>query len=550
MIDKATKRWIRNAADERAASRGCRFDESRGQHVIDFAAKYLKLYEGDEYAGKPLIAHPWQVEATMRMFGWVKKNERYGRDIRRFRQGSFWIAKKNFKSPTLAWWGLYLWCADGEPGQKVYLAAKDGQQSREIAGKHVIEMLNQSPELLAKCELNKSLMQLTHLPTRSILKPISSADSKTQKAKEGLNGSILVDETHVVDREFMSRISRAGISRSEPLLIEVSTAGDDPLSYGKERFDYGHRVNKGEVDDDAHLFLAYTAPQDLTDEALSADPCKYGRMANPAWGLTVNEEEFLQDYRQSKESLTTLADFKKYRLNIWQQTSNPLIPMGEWAQCQREYMLADLLGRTCYGGLDLSKTRDTTALFLVFPEDDGEMVKTWCFYWLPRATAERLRNDVGYVEWSKHGHIVLTDGDVVDYNFVRKQIQSIRDQFDLRKVGYDGTYAEQLMQRLAEEDGMPLDQQEKFPQTMMNFAGPTAMLLRMVTSGKLHHPGNPLLTWQIGNTNAKTDANQNMRPVKPEFGDIRTIDGPVAGIMALEMWNRHGRYTQPTIELI
>ena len=84
----------------------------------------------------------------------------------------------------------------------------------------------------------------------------------------------------------------------------------------------------------------------------------------------------------------------------------------------------------------------------------------------------------------------------------------------------------------------------------MNFAGPTAMLLRMVTAGTLRHPGNPLLTWQAGNVNAKTDANQNMRPIKPPFGDIRTIDGLVAGIMALEMWNRYGRAVAPSISVL
>src|SRR5262245_35250237 len=170
-MDGVTREWIRCAADERAIAAGCRFDPERGQHVLEFARRFLRLYEG-EYAGQPLEPLDWQIEVTMHLFGWVRYSERWGRDIRRFTRASIWIPKKNGKSPTLAWWGLYLLVADDEHGRKVFLGAKDGAQAREIAGKHAIEMVLASPELLAECSINRTLMQITHEPTRSILKPM------------------------------------------------------------------------------------------------------------------------------------------------------------------------------------------------------------------------------------------------------------------------------------------------------------------------------------------------------------------------------------------
>lgn len=536
-MDSATKRWIRNASDERAAAAGCFFDEAAGQHVIDFAAKYLKLYEG-ECAGQPLVAADWQIEATMRLFGWMKPSERWGRNVRRFRRAGIWLPKKSGKSPTLAWWAIYLLVADGEQGQKVYLAAKDGTQARDIAGKHVVEMVNASDHLRRVCSINKSLLQVTHEPSRSILKPISSSDSKAQKAKEGLNGSVMIDETHVVDREFVARISRAGISRSEPMHIEVSTAGNDPESYGKEMFDYGARVAEGTVQDESFFYLAYAAPQDLTDADLAADPVKWGKMANPAWGRLNGGEEYIDDYNRSRRSISELADFKMYRLNVWQATSNPWLRMNYWNANRRDYKAEDLLGRDCYGGLDLAKTRDTTSLSLVFPEDDGTY-KLLVYYWLPEARAHELSKEIGYLEWAAQGWIKLTPGNVCDYGFVRAEINAIRERFNLLKVGFDGTYAAQLMQRLAEEDGMDLTAQEKIPQTIMNFAGPMAAMERMVTDGTLLHNGNPLLTWQAGNTCVYRDANENMRPVKDKGGSKRTIDGVVASMMALAMAQKY-----------
>ena len=552
-VDAVTKRWIRNASDERAVANGCRFNEERGQHVIDFAETYLKLYEGDQ-AGEALIARDWQIEATMRLFSWERHSDRWGRWIRRFNKAGIWVPKKNKKSPTLAWWALYLLIADGEKGQKVFFGAKDGAQAREIAGKHAIEMALASPELMSECKINNTLMQITHLPTRSILKPLSSSDSKSQKAKEGLNGSILIDETHVVDQAFLDRISRAGISRSEPLIIQVSTAGNDPESYGKKERDYGAQIAdcfNGEHDE-RYFFLEYAAPQDLSDDDLAEDPIKYGQLANPAWGHTVGEDEYVDDYQRSRVSISELANFKMYRLNVWQASENPWLNMSDWQACQRNYTADDLTGRECWGGLDLAKTRDTTALALLFPDgsdDDGNVIlKQLVYFWLPEAMARKMRDKVRYLEWASDGHLILTPGNTTDYNFVRKTIIELSDKFNVQNIAYDDHYADQLIQRLIEEDGLPIEKEVKFPQTMSHFAGPTAAYERAVIDRRLLHNGNPLLTWQAGNTTVKEDNNANMRPVKAKHGDYRTIDGVVAGIMAMGLWIA-SEGTEPTGEV-
>src|SRR5687767_9814294 len=106
--DPVTKRWMRDASDELAVRNGCWFDEDRGQFVVDWLYDYLRLYEGED-AGKPFeCKHDWQYETTMRLFGWVRHSEEWGRDIRRFRKGVVFIPKKNKKSPTLSAWCVYV----------------------------------------------------------------------------------------------------------------------------------------------------------------------------------------------------------------------------------------------------------------------------------------------------------------------------------------------------------------------------------------------------------------------------------------------------------
>jgi len=531
-IDSLTKSWLRNAADERAASRGCRFDAARGQHVIDFAADNLCLYEG-EFAGQPLIARDWQIEATMRLYGWVRWSERLGRWVRRFRNASIWIPKKNKKSPTLAWWGLYQLCGDGEMGAKVFFLSKDGKQVRENSVRHAVEMCEGSPILAAECAINKVEQRILHLPTRSILQALTGCNVKTQQSKEGLNGDLMCDETHVVDREFVSVVSRAGISRSEPVFIRVSTVGDDPESYGREDWERGTKIEQGEIDDDATLFMFWGAPQDLSDGDLAADPEKWGKLANPAWGHTIDRDEFVADFRRSAASPRELSKFKKYRLNIWQNSASPWISSADWAACLGEFWLSDLKGQRCYLGLDLAKTRDTSALAYLFPPTDEHPWRISVQYWLPFARAKELAEKVRYQEWADEEWIVLTEGTSCDYAFIRAAVRQAFEEFDVQMLSYDEKYAEPHTDWLINHDGLDEDRFFRFPQTIMHFAGPTAAFERLVIDHQLEHDGNPVLAWQVGNTQVKEDVNANMRPVKPKNGLIQTIDGVVAGIMGL-----------------
>jgi phage terminase large subunit-like protein len=562
-----TTAWMRNAADERAVAHGCRFDVLRGAYTVWWIERYCRLYEG-EWAGQPLVLHgcrdcstawpipdawdaaaeraameraeayaacvaaghfcDWQYDVFMRLFGWAKHSDHWAREVRRFRKASVWCAKKSKKSPSLAALALYLLCGDGEQGNHVYLGAKDGMQAREIAGKHTVEMVKASAELTGECGVNLNLMRVTHWATRSTLQPLSSSNQRTQKSKEGLNGSILIDETHVVDRDFIRRVSRAGISRSEPIHAEFSTAGNDPESYGKERYDHGTAVNAGNAVEEDLLFVDYSAPQDLSDEDLAADPEKYARMANPALGHTVNIEELLSDYESSRRSVRLLADFKMYRLDIWQRSAAPWLNPIEWDACRRDFTEADMEGLPCCAGLDLARKSDMSAFVLVFRNDD--VFHQLAYFWLPRAKAEEWNNLASYLDWSRGGHLKLTDGDVADFNVIEQDIIEKCRRFKPEKICYDEKYAEEITQRIETETGV---ERLAFPQTMMNYARPSADYDRLLAEQKLLHNGNPVLTWQAGNATVKSDNNQNIRPVKPDPSSFKSVDGIQAGIMGL-----------------
>jgi phage terminase large subunit-like protein len=528
-IDEVTQRWIDNEADEKAAFNGCRFDEDRGQEVVNWLYTYLRLYEG-ECAGQQFECLDWQYDATMRMFGWVRFSERWNREIRRFRRASIWIPKKNKKSPTLAAWALYMFAGDGEQGQKCYLAAKDGTQARDIAGKHAIEMCKSSPELMAECAINKSKMQITHVPSRSILMPLSSDDERSQQSKEGLNGSSFVDETHVVDGKFIARIIRAGISRSEPIHAEMSTVGNDPDSYGKQQWDYGKEVEAGRIEDQSLLFMHFGIDEKTTDKEIADDPAKFGKIANPAWGHTVNEEEFLDDFNMSKVTVARFADFKMYRLNQWQQATNPWLSLHDWDACPAVEGELPTDADT-FGGLDLSKTTDFTSWVLYQP---GDLPRCRGHYWIPEQRAYELQRErnIPIFDWARDGWVTIAPGRKIDYSLVKQHVRADIDKYRIGYVGFDPYNSDEVVRYCQDEAYVEMVECRQGCPTL---SAPSKELERMVVSLGVDHRLDPVLRWMIGNTMIRMDENANIKPVKMANKQYRHIDGVVSLIMAIRM---------------
>lgn len=546
-VDSETRSWLRTVADERAALAGMRFDAERADFTCSWIESHCCLYEG-ERAGQPIELYPAQRDFVSRLFGWVFWSDEWNEYVRRFNRAAFWAAKKNGKSPLLAAIGLYLLCGDGEPGQKVYTMAKNGQQAG-ISQKHAVMMVKQSPALFldmgGDCKVHNSTLQITHLPTNSVMMVLTGDDTRGAKSKEGLNGSGIIDEVHVVDREMMERTSRMGISRKEPLILSGSTAGDDPSSYGFERYQYGQQVNAGERADLRFLHVEYSAPANASDADIDEHLEEYGRAANPAWGTIVKASEFRDDWANSKGKPREVARFKQYRLDLWVGSTNQWLDSAGWERGRRSYTLADLAGRDCYAAMDLSRTRDLTAFVLMFPwpEDGPETVRVWPMFWMPEDTARERDHLFPFRSWAAAGFIALTPGGMVDYGAVKDDIRAaIADhRLNVLKLIYDEHYANEITQQLHEGEQLGsaraagvVAEREAFSQSLMHFTGPCKELERRVSAGLVQHPDNKVLTWQVGHCEVWSDRNQNIRPVKPNPHSGKSVDGVVCLCMEVK----------------
>lgn len=542
-VDPITKRYVRNGADERAAAMGMKFSEGRGQFVVDWVQKYCTLYEGDK-AGQMMDIDDWQYEYFMQVFGWQTYDEELGDWRRRFKKGSIWIPKKNAKSPTLAATGLYLLIGDGEMGQKCYSVARDGKQAM-VAHSHAMRMVEFSEALSRECNKpNKTTGEIFHKPSFSKYLVVTG---ENKKSTEGYNGSLLVDETHVVDDELMMRLKRAGISRRQPLHIEMSTAGDNTDGYGYTQYEFGKR---NEVGDDTcrlnYYFLEFGVSQETPVEFFNGPACKdnmksIAKQVNPTLGRILRLNEFLEDHQDSLQSEKEIREFAMYRANLWMTSSVTWIPLADWKRCGRHFTLKDMVegGYPCTGGIDLSKTRDMTCFTLCFgvPDDQrGIIPHLWTWSWWPEEQARRFRSRTDFAKFQPH--LKMVQERAINYEVVADKLEWCRNNLDFRGFAFDPYNSDQLLNLLMNEYGWDEEQFVAVKQTMP-YMGPLAKEFeRMVIRQDLaYSQKQTLLDWMINHCYTIGDKYGNLRPIKPTPDDYRKIDGVISQILALAKFN-------------
>jgi phage terminase large subunit-like protein len=308
-------------------------------------------------------------------------------------------------------------------------------------------------------------------------------------------------------------------------MLAITTAGYDRHSICWEQHDYSRQVLDGRIEDIS--FFAYIAGAADDDDWTDAE---VWAKANPSFGITISADQFAEDCREAQESPAKENTFRRYRLNQWTEQDVRWINMVKWDACAEA--LGELDGCECYAGLDLSSTRDLSALVLVFRKE--EYFAAMPFFWVPEEGArQRERRDhVPYQQWIDQGFIEATPGEVIDYERIRKKINELGQRFRIEEIAIDRWNATQLSTQL-NDDGFEM---VAYGQGYASMNWPTKMLEEVILGGRLAHGGNPVLRWMAGNVSIETDAADNWKPSKKK--SVERIDGIVALIMGLDRAGR------------
>ena len=492
------------------------YSKEKADAAIKFISA-LKFTKG-EWAGRPFILQPWQKKFIRKLFGYVNKD-----GTRRYRTAYLEIPRKNGKSELAAAIALYLLFADGEPGAEIYSAAADREQA-SLVFNAAATMVRNSKSLSKISRIIDSQKRIVFYKKNSFYRAISSE----AYSKHGFNAhAVVYDELHVApNRDLWDTLQTSMGARRQPLMLAITTAGYDRNSICWEVHEYARQVRDGVIKDPSFLPVIYSADpeDDWTDEKVWAK-------ANPNLGVTIKLDFLRQECQRAKEIPAYQNTFRRLYLNQWTQQDTRWIDMEAWRECGGKVDYEELANLRCWAGVDLSTTTDISSCALVFEPDSDGVVHVLSYNWVPRENiAARVRRDrVPYDLWAQQGHITATEGNVIDYDYIRIAItDEIKRRFPLLQVvGYDPWNATKWAIDL-ESEGVPVMEVRQGFKTM---SPACKELERLIIGRKLRHNNNPVLTWAMDNLVVAQDPAGNIKPAKDK--STERIDPAVAVIIAI-----------------
>lgn len=503
---------------------------SRLDRVVAFLED-LPITQGS-LAGTKLVVRPWQRDFLAEVYG---EDDDGNRPIR---TAILSMARKNGKTQLVVGLALcHLMGPEAEGRGEVYAAAND----REQAGKCFAEMvaiLDDHAELLSRVNVvkfSKRIEVLSGAGRGSIFAALS-ADAAT---KHGLSPSFIVyDELgQAPKRDLYEALDTAMGARENPLMVVISTQAASEHAMLSELIDYGRKVNAGEITDHAFHLTLYMA--DPNDDPWSPETWL---KANPALGDFRSLADVERQAAQAERMPAREQAFRNLFLNQRVDAHVRFLAKGEWDANGDAFDFASLVGKPCYGGLDLSASRDLTAFVLVFPNDKGGFDVVPQFFLPEHGIRDKSEADrVPYDLWAKQGFLTLIPGATVDPSVVANAIADASTTYDLQRLAYDRWRIEDLKRELTNLGAdLPL---EPFGQGFKDMAPAIDKLERLVASNDLRHAGNPVLTFCTSNAVIERDAAGNRKLAKHKSSG--RIDGLVALAMALGVTDRDGENALP-----
>lgn len=488
-------------------------------NAIDFIA-LMKHFLGKS-AGKPFILEPFQefILANLIALKWKDTGFRVCRET------YIQVARKCGKDAFVAALNLYFLVVDGEAAPEIVCAANSTDQAR-ILFKYITEF---AKSIDPNKDVIKHYRNYLSVPSnKGIIKVISSDASKA----DGLNvgPSFCIDEFHEAkDRKMYDVLKSSQGMREQPMSIIITTAGfhlDGPCH---DMYMYAIEVLNKIKDDPTFFPFIYQ----LDDGDDWEDPKNWVKV-QPNLGVTVTEEFMRNEVLKAKNDATARNGVLVKTFNMWQQSYTTWIEPEIVVKCMKPVNLQDYAGQYCIVGCDLSTVSDFTSLSVFIPPttERDYIFKSWTY--LPEDTYKEHPNKELYRKFIEEGTMILTQGNVVNYDYLLKEINEINKICPIQAIYLDKWNATQF-QITTTEAGFNV---QEFSQSVGNYNQCTKEFERIVREGKAVIDKSANILFQMNNVFLKYDINGNCKPSKEQ--NNKKIDSVISMTTALGGWLKSG----------
>lgn len=523
-VQQACSRYINDLESDQWV-----FDYKKAAERIDWFPRFLRHPHG-KYQRQPFDLLPWEQFILWNLYGFKHKDT----GLRRFQYVHIFIPKKNGKT-TLGAGMLIQLLFSNEPKPEIYCAATNRDQAR-IGFKMAKEMLQVSPALSKNVINGEKIIEIKK--NFATIQPLS-ADANSF---EGINVfASLIDEGHVHKTSAVYNGIKAGsIAREEPIILYITTAGFNINGPCYKEYTNLCDLLDGKIQDETMFGIIF----EIDDEKNWQDRSEWIK-ANPSMDHSVTMQRMETEFKQAmNDGGSKIVNFKTKHLNLWCGAESTWIPDEKIKARFADIDFELLKSVRPYAGLDLSTTRDLTALTLLWEIDGMEYTRTWC--WIPEERITELQSNDDrhpYIMWArriddKEPVILTTPGNATDYRYILEHILNLHREFNLACIGIDQWNSSQIGQELTDNDVEIM----QLAQGYRTLSEPTKDLERRIYNETITFHNNACMRWQFGNVVIEKDHIGNERPTKKKAGN--KIDGVVSLINAKATKLLHDDNTQ------
>lgn len=351
---------------------------------------------------------------------------------------------------------------------------------------------------------------------------VTASDSKKL---DGLNASFcLIDELHEQpDNSLYNVLKSSQGGREEPLLVTITTAGFDTESFCYSLRSYCVDILSGQKKDDSQFAIVYTI--DSEDDFENTD---IWIKANPNLNVSIYSDFLESEVNKAVNNASERQGVLVKNFNRWLKSNN----LDVWIedkfidQQMKDIELTDKLfeDAECIVGVDLASVSDITQVSFLF-----NIAGTPTFinrYYIPEDSVNSNVNRQIFKEAAQNNEIIITSGNVTDYDYILKDILKVNETNPIKALYYDRYNSTQFIIN-ATEAGLNC---KPFSQMPGSLNKPLKEFERLIKSGNLLIQRNSLTKWMI--SNVLIDVNKMGNYSMDKKSKSKKIDGVQAMIDA------------------
>ena len=438
------------------------FDAKDAEFVIQIIESTFCHQQGEDKNGMALRGTPFLLTDFHKFIVYnLLAFKLKGTKIRRFNECLIFIPRKNIKTSFAGALAYAIGILDRVSGSKIYIVAAALKQTMETFefveyniknmgehdedGGHFHIIDNNNEHSIKADSIGGGMFELYAL-------------AANPDAQDSFNCNLAIaDEIHAFKKPKQYNLFKEAMKAyRNKLMIGISTAGDDPNSFLAQKVKYCKRVLDKEIEDERYFIFICEADPVVNEKGTEyidfLNPITH-EMANPAYGISVQPDELMNDAMQAQNDPQQRKDFLAKSLNVFTSSLKTYFDMGIVRKSDEGYnwTLEELakMPINWYGGADLSKMHDLTGTALHGRYNDVDITITHGFIPITVAYQKAEEDNIPFFWWEEQGWLTLCNSAVIDYEEPVKWFLAMKKMgFKIKWIGYDSRYSREFVLKM------------------------------------------------------------------------------------------------------